>query len=125
MGLQGRRPVYLDLQRIRLPVSGMVSILHRVSGIILYISTPFVAYLLELSLRNSEGYAQAAALLNRWPVQLWFALACWSLFHHLLAGLRVLLIDFDIGVARETAFRSARWVLVGAVVLASGAWLAL
>lgn len=125
MGLQGRRPVYLDLHRIRLPVSGIVSILHRVSGIILYVSTPFVAYLLELSLRSPESYSQAASLINRWPVQLWLALAAWSLFHHLLAGLRVLLIDFDMGVERGTAMRTAQWVLVSAVVLAAVAWFAI
>lgn len=125
MGLQGRRPVYLDLQRIHLPVGGVVSILHRISGILLYVSTPFVAYLLELSLRSPEGFARAAALVQSWPVQLWLALAAWALCHHLLAGLRVLFIDFDIGIERQRARQSARWVLVGAVVLAALVWFAL
>lgn len=125
MGLQGRRPVYLDLQRIRLPVSGVVSILHRISGILLYVSTPFVAYLLELSLRSADGFSRAAALVHAWPVQLWLALAAWALCHHVLAGLRVLFIDFDIGVERELARQSARWVLASAVVLAALLWFAL
>lgn len=125
MGLQGRRPVYLDLQRIHLPVGGVVSILHRISGILLYVSTPFVAYLLELSLRSPAGFARAAALVQSWPVQVWLGLAAWALCHHLLAGLRVLFIDFDIGIERHRARQSARWVLVSAVVLAALVWFAL
>lgn len=123
MGLQARRPVYLDLRRIRLPLSGVVSILHRLSGVILFVSTPFVIYLLDLSLRSAAGFGRAAALLDSWLVQAWLLLAAWALFHHLLAGLRFLLIDFDVGVEREAALKSARWVLVSAAVLAVLAWL--
>lgn len=112
------RPVYLDLRRIRLPVTGWVSILHRLSGIILFVSTPAVVYLLDLSLRNAHGYAQAAAWLDRGWAQLWAVLVLWSLCHHLAAGVRFLLIDADVGVNIHAARRSARAVIIAGAVAA-------
>lgn len=112
------RPVYLDLRRIRLPVTGWVSLLHRVSGIILFVSTPAVVYLLDLSLRNAHGYAQVAAWMNFVWVKLWAFLVLWSLCHHLAAGVRFLLIDADVGVDIHQARRSARMVIIGGAVAA-------
>ncbi len=112
-----RAPVFLDLRRIHLPPPGQVSILHRVSGVLLALAVPGSLWLLQLSL-TADGMARIAAGLHSPPGVLLAALLAWSLAHHLLAGLRFLLLDLDIGIARDAARRSARWVLAGAPLLA-------
>ena len=107
-----KRPVYLNLVQIRLPLPGFISILHRVSGVLMVLSIPFCIYLLELSLRNDAGYAAAQAMLDGVPAKLVIMLLTWSLMHHLLAGIRYLLIDLDIGVERAAA-RKLSWAVLG------------
>lgn len=127
MTTTAKRPVYLNLLQIRLPLPGMVSIGHRISGVLLVFAIPFAAHLLVLSLAGAEGFAQAAALLAPWWIQAGLLLLGWGLLHHLFAGIRYLLIDMDFGVDLPTARLSAWAVAIGAPVatalLALGAWL--
>ena len=113
-----RAPVFLDLRRIHLPPPGRVSILHRVSGVLLALAVPGSLWLLQLSLRP-DGMAAIARGLHSPPGVLLAVGLAWSLSHHLLAGLRFLLLDLDIGIGRAASARSARWVLAGAPVLAA------
>ena len=105
--MNNHQPRFLNLWQIRLPVTGVVSILHRVSGVALFLSLPFVIYLLELSLRSSEGYGLAVAIISSWPAKLLGILLLWLFSHHLFAGVRILFIDIEVGssliVARYTA----------------------
>jgi succinate dehydrogenase / fumarate reductase cytochrome b subunit len=95
---QPSRPVFLNLVQIRLPIAGLMSILHRMSGMLLFLFIPFILYLLQLVLSGEAGYQQAADLFSN-PVMI---LACfvlfWSLSHHFLAGIRYLLLDIHVGV---------------------------
>jgi succinate dehydrogenase / fumarate reductase cytochrome b subunit len=112
------RPVYLNLLQIRLPVPGILSILHRVSGVLLSLVIPFAVYLLDLSLRGPEGYVRAHLLLDGWLARLVLLVLLWALLHHLLAGVRYLLLDVDVGIDRP-AYRQSAWaVLIAAPVLA-------
>ncbi len=111
-----KRPIFLDLRRIRFPVTAFTSILHRISGVILFLSIPFLIQLLAMSLANEMAYERAAELLGEIWVKLFLWVALWSLLHHLLAGIRFLLLDIDVGVALEQARRSARWVNIAAAV---------
>ena len=104
------RPVFLELTRIRMPVNAVVSILHRISGLMLFAALPFVIYLLSLSLRDEQGYAEVQALFGSAAVKLLGVVMGWALAHHVLAGLRFLLIDLKVGVERETFKRNA-WVV--------------
>ena len=108
------RPVFLDLTRIRLPVAGILSIAHRISGVLLFLSIPLLAALLSLVLSGEEGYRQAHALFQAWPARLALFLFLWALMHHLLAGIRFLLIDLDLGVTAPHYRQSAWLVLFGA-----------
>lgn len=117
-----KRPVYLNLVQIRLPLPGFVSILHRVSGVLMALSIPFLIYLLDLSLRDDAGYAQALGILDHGLVKLTLMLLSWSLVHHLLAGLRYLFMDVDLGVERVAARRSSWAVLGVSVVLTLLLW---
>jgi succinate dehydrogenase / fumarate reductase cytochrome b subunit len=59
-----KRPVYLDLVRIRLPLPGFVSILHRISGLLLFVLAFWLLVLLDRSLASPEGYAQVRETLS-------------------------------------------------------------
>jgi len=118
------RPVFLDLTRIRMPVPAIVSILHRLTGLLLILIIPFLLCLLETSLSGPEGYASAMSLSA--PALLVGLFVVWGLFHHLFSGIRFLLIDLDIGVRRELARISALAVLalgVAATVIVLVIWL--
>jgi succinate dehydrogenase / fumarate reductase cytochrome b subunit len=117
------RPRFLDLRRIRLPLPGFVSILHRASGLLLVAAIPAMIYAFDLSLRNAEGFEQARTLVQGNPARLALLLVIWSLAHHLSAGIRFLLLDVDIGIARPQARASAWGVLaVSLLVTALAAW---
>lgn len=113
--MKPKRPVFLDLWRIKLPAMGMASILHRVSGALMVLTIPLGAHLLHQSLESPEGFAATAATLSSWPMRLVVFGLAWALLHHLFAGIRYLALDFNIGLERETARRSAQVVIGGAV----------
>ena len=113
-----QRPVHLNLVRIRLPIGGIMSIIHRFTGVFMFLAVPVLIYLLDRSLISEAGYREAIAMLHSpLGIVLLFGLM-WSLSHHLLAGIRYLLIDIDIGVEKEPARRSALAVTVAGPVLA-------
>ena len=99
-----------DLLRYRLPVPGVLSILHRVSGALLFVLLPAILWLFDLSLRTEASYEALQQFVAAWPVKLVLAALAWSLLHHLAAGIRYLLIDVDLGVERAAARRSA-WIV--------------
>ena len=114
---QRSAPVFLDLFRIRFPVGAVTSIAHRLSGLLLFLSFPVLVYWLDLSLQDPAGYAAALEWLECGWVRLASVVIAWSLFHHLLAGVRFLLIDIGVGVERTPARRSAWAVNVLALLL--------
>jgi succinate dehydrogenase / fumarate reductase cytochrome b subunit len=121
-----KRPIYLNLLEIHLPVGGVVSILHRVSGVVLILALPAVLFLLDLSLQSEQQYQTVTALLATPAMQAAGVVLVWFLAHHLLAGIRHLLLDLDIGIDRDAARRSA-WVTLGigllvAVTMAICVW---
>lgn len=112
------RPVFLNLMQIRLPVAGVMSIIHRATGVVMVLSIPLLIYLLDLSLAGPQGFADAGALFGNFLVKLILFGFIWGLMHHLLAGIRYLLIDIDVGVEKPL-FRQTAWaVIVAAPVLA-------
>ncbi len=119
------RPVFLDLTAIRLPVTGFVSILHRLSGVLLVLSMPVLAWLLERSLAGPEGFAEARGFFDQALIRLITLGMLWGLAHHLLAGMRFLVIDCGIGLDRPVARVSAWCVNLLAPVLAVLLWWAL
>jgi len=112
-----------DLVRYRLPVPGVLSILHRISGALMFLLLPLTLWLFDLSLRSEIGYQQLRQAAEGWFVKVMLATLVWSLLHHLAAGVRYLLLDLDLGVDRAPARRSA-WI-VFAVSLPLAVWAAL
>ncbi|MCU7904934.1 MAG: succinate dehydrogenase, cytochrome b556 subunit [Candidatus Thiodiazotropha sp. (ex Epidulcina cf. delphinae)] len=112
------RPVFLNLIRIRLPMAGIMSIIHRVTGVVMVFAIPFLIYLLDLSLSGADGFTDAKAMFANGLAKLILFLSLWGLMHHLLAGIRYLLIDIDVGVEKPL-FRQTAWaVTLAAPVLA-------
>ncbi|MDJ0807284.1 MAG: succinate dehydrogenase, cytochrome b556 subunit [Gammaproteobacteria bacterium] len=113
-----QRPVFLNLLKIKLPLMGLVSIGHRITGVVLFLSIPLLLYLLGLSLSGPEGFAQTAAIVQSIGFKLLAFVLFWALLHHLLAGIRYLLLDLDVGIDLPEARTSALSVFIGGAVLA-------
>jgi succinate dehydrogenase / fumarate reductase cytochrome b subunit len=111
------RPRYLDLFQIRLPVPGIVSILHRVSGAALFLLLPFLLTLFEASLESPQTFARFRLVISHWSVKLILIGLIWAYLHHLLAGLRHLALDLHYGADLPAARASSWAVLVGAALL--------
>ena len=112
-----KRPVYLNLFKIRLPIAGVVSLAHRASGILMFLAMPFIVYLLDLSVQSAEGFEQALSILQHPLLVLVQILFVWALAHHLFAGIRFLLIDADIAIDKKPANIAAWLVMLSAIVV--------
>lgn len=110
-------PRYLDLLRIKMPVGAVTSIAHRLSGVLLFFGIPVLIWLLDLSLRGPEGFARIQAMFDGSLVRLGSVLVIWALVHHLLAGIRFLLLDLHLGIGLQAARASALAVTVSAIVI--------
>lgn len=106
------RPVYLNLTQIRLPLPGVVSILHRVSGALLFLAPIWLLFLLDRALASPEGYEAAQRYLAMIPTKLAMLLLVWAFAHHFCAGIRYLLLDLHLGIDLPAARRSSAIVLV-------------
>lgn len=106
------RPKYLNLFRIRLPLPGIVSIMHRISGAALFLLIPALLYLLELSLESPRTFAVLKSLLAHPLAKLFLIGLAWAYLHHLCAGIRYLALDLDYGTDLAAARASAKAVLV-------------
>ncbi|MGD8572467.1 MAG: succinate dehydrogenase, cytochrome b556 subunit [Gammaproteobacteria bacterium] len=112
------RPKFLNLTKIHFPVAAVVSIVHRISGVLLSVSLPVLIYLFGLTIRDEHGYTIVVGLIDSIPGKLTLVFLLWNLAHHFLAGIRFLLIDLDIGISKTTAARGAWLVHFGAAGLA-------
>jgi len=107
------RPIYLNLLQIRLPLPGLVSILHRMSGAFLFLSLPFLLMLFELSLESSHAFARFKAVFSQWEIKLVLIAVAWAYLHHLCAGIRHLALDLDYGTELASA-RATSWAVLAA-----------
>src|SRR5690349_4178723 len=112
------RPKYLSLPailfEIRLPLPGWVSILHRVSGLLLFFPlTAWLLYLLDASLASEQGFQHVRDTYLKLPVaKLGLLVFVWAFSHHFCAGIRFLFLDIDRGVELKAARASSVAVLV-------------
>jgi len=102
-----RRPLWFNLSPLNLPVPGLVSIFHRISGIALFLGLIAFLYLLDLSLASDSGYAHAGEILRHPVAKILVIASIWSLLHHMCAGVRHLFLDIDVGTSLHIARRSA------------------
>ncbi len=116
-----RQPKFLNPFAMRLPVGAIVSILHRISGVLLFLMLPVAAWLFAESLADAEGYARVQEILGSTPGRLALVLILWAFLHHFLAGIRFLLLDAGRGnrlaAARRMAWLALLAAPLGVVVL--------
>jgi len=112
------RPKYLNLFRIKMPVGAVASIGHRLSGVCLFLFVPVLTYLLDLSLQGPAEYARVLSLVHAPLMQMLIILAVWALAHHLLAGIRFLLLDLYPAMPHPLA-RAGAWIVnLGGLIVA-------
>tara|TARA_R110000850_G_scaffold14353_7_gene45941 strand:- start:1625 stop:1999 length:375 start_codon:yes stop_codon:yes gene_type:complete len=122
--VNNNRPVNLDLTTIKFPITAIVSILHRVSGVFIFAGVAVLLWMLDSSLSSEEGFAAVQDALAS-PVCkfiIWAVLA--GLAYHLVAGVRHLIMDCGVGESFEGGRLGAKLVLVFAVILIvlAGVW---
>jgi len=123
--LNKKRPVNLDIGTIQLPVTAYVSILHRVSGVVLFGVVGLFLWILDSSLSSEESFNSIKEFMNTIIVQtlIWLSLA--ALIYHLVAGLRHLVMDYGYGETLSGGILGAKLVLISSVILMlmAGFWL--
>ena len=111
------RPKHLALHQIKFPLPAIVSGLHRISGLLLFLSLPFLLWTLQYSLRSIETFTLLTSLLQNPLIKLFMIGVLWAFLHHFCAGIRCLAIDLDYGVKLAQARSSSKWVMIVSLTL--------
>ena len=112
------RPVYLNLLAIRQPIPAIASILHRISGVLLFfVGIPALLWGTQASLAAPEAYAALRELLAHPIAKLVALVLVWAYLQHLFAGFRHLLQDVHVGLELKPARQSAMVTVVAALLL--------
>ena len=119
------RPVNLDLSTVRLPITAYVSLLHRVSGVVMLGGILLLIWMLDISLSSSEGFSELQAILAETWAKVVLLLVLAALTYHLVAGIKHLIMDMGIGETLEGGKLGAKLTLAAFAVLVilEGVWL--
>ena len=122
--MNSKRPVNLDLTKFHFPLPAITSILHRISGVIVFVAIAFLLWGLDLSLESERSFNQLISILDSFLAKLilWGILA--ALAYHFVAGIKHLVMDAGYGEHLEGARLSAKIVIVASVILIllAGVW---
>ena len=123
--MKDKRPVNLDLTQFSFPLPALTSIVHRATGIVLFVGVAILMYFFELSLSGEEGFNTVKECLSGLFVRLIIWGIVSALLYHLVAGVKHLLMDVGIGETLEGGvFGSKIVIAVSAIlILAAGVWL--
>lgn len=113
---KNNRPLWYNLSPFNLPLPGLVSIFHRVSGLLLFISLVWLLFLLDMSLSSEAGFAKFREYTGHPVVKLALLVILWSYLHHFCAGIRYLFLDVHKGIDLPTA-RATSWAVFGVSLL--------
>ena len=114
---KSNRPVWYNLSPVNLPIPGLVSIFHRVSGLALFLGMFWLLYMLDMSLASPESFAKFKAMAAHPFVKLVFLGFIWAYLHHFCAGIRFLLLDVHIGAKLGAARKPSGAVIAISLVL--------
>jgi len=123
--LARKRPKYLNLFRIKLPLPGIVSFLHRVSGALLFIAIPLLLAVFQLTLSSPADFDKVRQGLESPLVKLVLIVLLWGYSHHFFAGLRFIAMDMGLGMDLEKT-RLNSWLVVAfslTLTVLIGGWL--
>jgi succinate dehydrogenase / fumarate reductase, cytochrome b subunit len=107
-----RRPEFRNIHvsqivRYRMPAAAMVSIMHRISGALLFLALPLLLWLFDQSLISEDTFDRMAMGVSGWLVKLVLLVLIWAFLHHLVAGVRYLVLDLHVGLDLEQSRRNA------------------
>lgn len=123
--MKNQRPVNLELSKFSFPVTAIVSILHRISGVFIFAGVAILLWLLDASLKSEDSFLAVQQTLAQplWSFVVWLVLA--ALAYHLVAGVRHVLMDLGLGESLQGGRLAAKLTLVVALVLMvlAGVWL--
>lgn len=119
------RPINLDLRTIKFPIPAIASILHRVSGFILFLFIPFLLWILQLSLSSPEGFLALQQHFTSLYGKLFLGAFLAALIYHFIAGIRHLLMDAGIGETLKGGRLGASLTIIFSIILIGflGIWL--
>ncbi|MDY7537951.1 succinate dehydrogenase, cytochrome b556 subunit [Undibacterium sp. RTI2.1] len=109
----------IDATGYRLPLAGFVSILHRASGMLMFLLLPFILYLLDKSITSELSFAVLKNFTSGIFVKLTILALSWAYLHHFCAGIRHLFMDFHVGLNKDSARQSAVGVFAVSLSLAA------
>ena len=112
-----------QILQYRLPAAGVMSILHRVSGLGMFLMLPVVLLIFDFSLTSELSYAQLMEITASPLVKIVLCGLIWAFLHHLFAGIRHLISDLHIGLAKEQTAAWGKGVMLVALALSLLAWL--
>ena len=118
-----KQPKNLNLFTIRFPIPAIVSIMHRMSGVIIFLLMPFITIGFSITLMSSNAFANVISIFDLWPVRILSALLVWGTFHHFIAGCRHLLLDMQIGNDLIIARLTSKTVLILSFIFTALAFL--
>lgn len=108
-----------QLVNYRLPLAGVVSILHRISGLLMFLFLPFLLYLLDNSLASNYSFDYIKQFSQSILVKLIIVALVWAYLHHFLAGFRHLAMDLHVGVDKNSGRKSSIVVFLISIPLAA------
>ena len=106
-----------DLGNYRMPLASIVSILHRISGFIMFAALPLILYMLQQSLLSEDTFKYFSSILQHPLSKLVMLGLLWSYYHHFCAGVRHLFMDMHVGIEKNSSRQSAASVLVISLLL--------
>lgn len=119
------RPVYLSLTQFKFPITAIASIVHRITGVLLFVGIAYLLWLLDLALGSEAGFAEARSVLSNPLPKLVLIGVLGLLVYHLVAGVKHMIMDFHIGDSFEAA-SAASWVVFAlsiVLTIALGVWI--
>ena len=117
MATNNSRPISPHLQVYKLPITGILSIAHRITGVLLSAGLIFVVYVIYAVVGGSNTYASMQSVMSLWPMQLLYWGFIFALFFHLCHGVRHLIWDTGKSLDRDTLNRYAMIELGASLVL--------
>ncbi|MBL0125591.1 MAG: succinate dehydrogenase, cytochrome b556 subunit [Betaproteobacteria bacterium] len=106
------RPKYVDVNMLHLPIPGLVSIFHRVTGVVMFLFLiPAVLFVLQCTVGSEDGFNRWKSFFSEPLVKVVFLGFVWAYMHHFFAGIRYLLLDVHIGIDLAPARMSAKIVM--------------
>lgn len=125
---QKRRPEFRNIHvtqilRYRLPITGIMSILHRLSGAVMFLTLPLIIYIFDLSLTSELSYANLVEFTDSILAKLILCGLAWAFIHHLMGGVRHLINDMHVGITKEASPKMAWGFMAAGLVVSFFFWL--